>query len=116
MEWQTLIGLLTVLGGWDAVRYLLNRRTNRRLEAAKAESADAQASADEFHVLREYNEFLQHQLQQKEERFADQTDRLRKSQEREFELMKENNDLRLELVAKRCERKHCGQREPQNGY
>lgn len=55
-----MIGLLTVLGGWDAVRYLLNRRTNRRLEAAKAESADAQASADEFHVLREYNEFLQH--------------------------------------------------------
>ncbi|MDE6468050.1 MAG: hypothetical protein K2L28_04035 [Muribaculaceae bacterium] len=123
MEWQNLIALLTVLGGWDALKYLLNRKTNKRLEEAQvdtaqsqADSADAQATADEFHALREYNEFLQQQLQQKEERFADQTDRLRKSQEREFELMKENTDLKLELATKRCERKRCGEREPQNGY
>lgn len=116
MEWQNLIALLTVLGGWDAVKYLLNRRSNKRLAEAQAEAAQSQASADEFHALREYNEFLQQQLQQKEERFVDQTDRLRKSQEREFELMKQNSDFKLELATKRCERKQCGQREPQNGY
>lgn len=116
MEWQNLIALLTVLGGWDAVKYLLNRKTNKRLEEAQVDAAQSQATADEFHALREYNEFLQHQLQQKEERFADQTDRLRKSREREFELLKENTDLKLELAIKRCEIKRCGQREPQNGY
>lgn len=123
MEWQNIITLLTVLGGWDALKYLLNRKTNKRLEEAQvntaqsqADSADAQATADEFHALREYNEFLQQQLQQKEERFVDQTDRLRKSQEREFELMEENSNLKLELAIKRCEIKHCGQRQPKNGY
>lgn len=123
MEWQNIIALLTVLGGWDAVKYLLNRKANRKLEAAQADtaqaqadSADAQASADEFHTLREYNEFLQRQLQQKEERFTEQTDRLRKSQDNEFAQMKQIRDLQLELATKRCEVQHCGKRQPQNGY
>lgn len=123
MDWQNIIALITVLGGWDAVKYLLNRKTNKKLEEAQvntaksqAESADAQASTDQFHALREYNEFLQHQLQQKEERFAEQTNLLRKRQEREFALMEENGNLKLELATKRCERKRCSEREPQNGY
>lgn len=116
MEWQNIIALLTILGGWDAVKYLLNRKVNRKLEAAQADSADAQASADEFHTLREYNEFLQRQLQQKEERFTEQTDRLRKSQDNEFAQMKQIRDLQLELATKRCEVQHCGKRQPQNGY
>lgn len=123
MDWQNLIALLTVLGGWDALKYLLNRKTNKRLAKvqvdtaqSQADSADAQATADEFHTLRECIEFLQQQLQLKEERFADQTDRLRKGQEREFELMKKNSALELELATKRCERQRCHDREPQNGY
>ena len=70
----------------------------------------------EFKALREYNEFLQKQLSEKEQRFVEQTDRLRKAQDELFTLKETNSDLKLELALKRCERKKCGDREPQNGY
>lgn len=52
----------------------------------------------------------------KEQRFVEQTDRLRKVQDELFTLKEANSDLKLELALKRCERKKCGDREPQNGY
>lgn len=107
--WQTIAVLLGALGGWDAIKYFLNRRNNHRM-------TEAQADKDEFHVLRETIEFLQDQLKQKEERFAEQTNRLRTSKEREFELLAENGNLKLELATKRCEVKRCANRQPQNGY
>ena len=63
-----------------------------------------------------YTEFLQKQLSEKEQRFVEQTDRLRKAQDELFTLKETNSDLKLELALKRCERKKCGDREPQNGY
>ena len=59
---------------------------------------------------------LQKQLSEKEQRFVEQTDRLRKAQDELFTLKETNSDLKLELALKRCERKKCGDREPQNGY
>lgn len=76
----------------------------------------AHADVEEFKALREYNEFLQKQLSAKEQRFVEQTDRLRKVQDELFTLKEANSDLKLELALKRCERKKCGDREPQNGY
>ena len=67
-------------------------------------------------ALREYNEFLQKQLSEKEQRFVEQTDRLRKVQDELFTLKETNSDLKLELALKRYERKKCSDREPQNGY
>ena len=87
----------------------MSRKTNARIE-------DAHADAEEFKALREYNEFLQKQLSEKEQRFVEQTDRLRKVQDELFTLKETNSDLKLELALKRCERKKCGDREPQNGY
>lgn len=116
MSWEIVITLIGSLGGLEFLKYILNRKSNKRITESEADKKETEADTDEFHLLKETIEFLQEQLRQKEERFADQTDRLRKSQEREFELMKENTDLKLELANKRCERKRCGQREPQNGY
>jgi hypothetical protein len=87
----------------------MSRKTNARIE-------DAHADVEEFKALREYNEFLQKQLSVKEQRFVEQTDRLRKVQDELFTLKEANSDLKLELALKRCERKKCGDREPQNGY
>jgi hypothetical protein len=87
----------------------MSRKTNARIE-------DAHADVEEFKALREYNEFLQKQLSEKEQRFVEQTDRLRKAQDELFTLKEANSDLKLELALKRCERKKCGDREPQNGY
>ena len=87
----------------------MNRKTNARMQETKADS-------DEFHLLREQIEFLQTQLRDKEVRFAEQTELVRRQNADIIKLMSEKAALDLELVLKRCERKKCAAREPQNGY
>ena len=101
--------VLTALGGWEAVRYLIKRKPNSR-------KAEAEADSVEFNVLRQTVEFLQTQLREKEERFAQQTELVRKLNAEVLELTKEKGKVELELQTYRCIRKKCGQREPQNGY
>ena len=56
-DWLAIIG---ALGGLEAIKwgvnFYMNRKTNARIEDANADSA-------EFKTLREYNEFLQKQLE-----------------------------------------------------
>ena len=101
--------VLTALGGWEAIKYLINRKSNSR-------KAEAEADSVEFTVLRQTVEFLQTQLQEKEERFALQTELVRKLNAEVLELTKDKGKVELELQTYRCIRKKCGQREPQNGY
>lgn len=105
--------LITALGGIEGIKQLvkfwMSRKTNARIE-------DARADVEEFKALREYNEFLQKQLSEKEERFVEQTGRLRAVQDELFSLKEENSNLKLELAMKRCEKRKCGDRIPQNGY
>ena len=106
----TLVGTVVgTLGGWEAVKFLLHRRQNKRI-------AEAQADGEEFKTIRETVEFLQEQLHGKEERFAQQTDRLRKVQDELFELQKQKAAVDLELQTYRCVVRKCPKREPQNGY
>lgn len=100
---------LSAVGGWEAVKYMVNRRSHARRE-------QAQADGEEFKVMRETVEFLQRQLKEKEERFAVQSDRMRSLQDDIFQLLKEKNAIELELVKKRCEVARCANRQPQNGY
>lgn len=117
MEILTIVAtVIGALGGWECIKYLINRKTNKRKEEAEADGA-------EFGVLRETVEFLQTQLKnmveqdaEKERRFVEQTKRLRETQDREHELMKEKARIELELQMYRCVRKGCQNREPQNGY
>ena len=106
----------TAIGGWEFVKYMLNIRSNKRKEKAEADKAKSEAKGEDFKVLRETTEFLQQQLKEKEERFASQTDRLRKVQDDYFELLKADAQKDLELQRFRCVRPKCAQREPQNGY
>lgn len=105
--------LISALGGIEGVKQLvkfwMSRKTNARIE-------DARADVEEFKALREYNEFLQKQLSEKEQRFMEQTDRLRKIQDELFTEKEKGSELKLELALKRCEKKKCGERIPQNGY
>ena len=113
MDIATIVEIITAviaaLGGWEAIRYFINRKTNKRKEEAEADSV-------EFGVLRETVTFLQQQLHEKEQRFCEQTGRLRKVQDAYFALMKEKQQIELELQRFRCVRPKCAQREPQNGY
>ena len=104
-----IASVLTAFGGWEAIKYFLNKDTNKRI-------AEAEADSVEFTLLRQTVEFLQTQLREKEERFAQQTELVRKLNAEVLELTKEKGKVELELQTYRCIRKKCGQREPQNGY
>ena len=101
--------VLTALGGWEAIKYLINRKPNSR-------KAEAEADSVEFNVLRQTVEFLQTQLQEKEERFAQQTEIVRHQNAEILELTKAKGQVELELQKYRCVVAKCPKREPQNGY
>lgn len=109
MTWEILISMIATLGGFETIKYFLNRKTNRRLAIAEAESA-------EFHRLQETTIFLQEQLQKKEERFAEQTDRLRKIQTDLYEEREKRFSVELEMSVKRCNSIECPFREPPTAH
>ena len=114
MERLEIIGtviasVLTAFGGWEAIKYLLNKDTNKRI-------AEAEADSVEFTLLRDTNNFLQEQLQNKEHRFAEQTELVRKLNTEKFDLLQENAQFKLELQRYKCFVKGCTNRDPQNGY
>lgn len=104
-----IASIIGTVGGWELIRYLLQRRSNQRKAAAEADGV-------EFAVLKETVEFLQQQLKEKEERFAEQTALLRQKQTEVLELTKEKGQVELDLQRFRCVVKKCEKREPQNGY
>lgn len=105
----TILTIVTTLGGWEAVKYLMNRKANAR-------KIDAEADISEFGVLRDTMVFLEQQLQKKEERFAEQTDLVRKLTGENLELTRENAALKAENELKLCVLRNCENREPQSGY
>ena len=113
VDLNTILAIIGAMGGIEGIKWGIrawaNRKTNARI-------ADAQADVEEFKALREYHEFLQKQLSEKEERFVEQTGRLRQVQDELFTLKESYSDVKIELALKRCEKKKCGDREPQNGY
>ena len=70
----------------------------------------------EFTVLKDTTEFLQQQLKEKEQRFSEQTDIVRKLNQEILDLTKAKGLLELDLQRYKCVRKQCKDREPQNGY
>ena len=106
---QIILSIIGAIGGWEAVRYLINRKSNKRKEEAEADSA-------EFNVLRDTMVFLQEQLNEKEQRFAEQTSILRNTQSEVLDLTKNKGELELELQRYRCVVPKCASRQPQNGY
>lgn len=105
----TVASVLGTLGGWEAVKYLLHRKSNSRI-------AEAQADSSEFSVLRDTVVFLQKQLQDKEERFAQQTDQVRSLTTENLDLVREVTMLKTERCLKLCERRNCLERIPQSGF
>lgn len=106
---KTILTIVTTLGGWESIKYFIHRKSNSRI-------AEAKADGSEFSVLRDTVIFLQEQLQKKEERFAEQTDLVRKLTAENLELTRQNAMLKAERELKLCERRKCGDREPQSGY
>lgn len=106
---EIIVSVITALGGWEAIKYCLNRKTNKRKEEAEADNV-------EFSVLREAMDFLQNQLKEKEQRFAEQTEIVRRLNTEVLEVTKQKAQVELELQRYKCVVKNCSRRDPQNGY
>lgn len=107
--WEVLIAIFAAIGGFETVKYFINRKQNKRI-------AEAQADSDEFKVLREQVQFLQEQLIEKEKRFAEQTNQVRSLNNDVFTLLKEKAQIELEHQRYKCVVANCVKRQPQNGY
>ena len=106
---MTVSAIVGSVSFWELVKYLFHRRANRR-------KADSEADASEFSVLRDTMIFMENQLKNKEERFAEQTAVVRKLNAENLELTREVTMLKTEREMKLCERRGCLTREPQSGY
>lgn len=118
-----LATLLTSIGGWEAIKWLLNRKSNKRIAEAAAEKEELNNERDEFHFLRERLEFKDKQLMEKEQRFAEQTDLVRNLNKQLLDKTIENGNLQARIASleaerrmKLCEKRGCVDRQPQSGY
>lgn len=109
-------GVLTAVGGWEFVKWMLNRKSNSRIAEANAESMELKNEKDEFHFLRE-------RLEYKDEALKDQTELVRMLNKQLLDQTIENGKLQARISAleaeramKLCEKRGCMQRQPQSGY
>ena len=115
MSLETIITIISTMGGFEAIKWGVtwysNRKNLERVEDAKADQA-------EYNTLEHHIEFLQNQLLEKEKRFAEQTDRLRQSQEDLFRAKQELAECLIKLAkitTWQCDVKGCLKRNPPNG-
>lgn len=107
--WETALAITGAMGGVETIKYFLERRVNMR-------RAETQANTDDFHMLRETIEFLQAQLRLKEERFVEQTERLRDIQRQLFEETERRHRSEIDLAVTRCDVLDCPSRHPPRKY
>lgn len=124
MDWQVIATIIgTTLGGQgivELVKWWKNRKTESRI-------AETHADGEEFKTISQTNLFLQQQLQEKEERFAQQTNLVRSLNAEVIQLTKEKAKVeldferykaekKLELERVRCNDQPCPWRQPPNAY
>lgn len=120
MDWQIIGTLLGGQGVIELVKWFKNRKTDSRI-------AETHADSEEFNTISQTNLFLQQQLKEKEERFAQQTNLVRSLNAEVIELTKEKArieleferykaEAELELERVRCNDLACPWRRPPNTY
>lgn len=93
----TLIG---ALGGWELVKWLLNRDSNKRIGAAQAFEVEYKALIEDYHRVQQEVDDLKKKVDQLYEQ-------LHRLENERLDLIRENNELRLQL--KETEKHVCMQ-------
>ena len=116
MNWEIIITVISTLGGFESIKWWMNRKTNARMQEIKADS-------DEFKLLRDRLELSDKQLLEKEQRFHEQTQLVRDLNKQLLDITIDNGKLQARISAleaeramKLCERRGCRERQPQSGY
>lgn len=109
VSWDVIVSLVGAIGGIEVVKMFFNRKANSRI-------VEAQADMSEFETLKNTTIFLQEQLREKEVRFAEQTDVVRRLNTEVIELIKQRADRDLELAEVRCNDRECPFRTPPTAH
>lgn len=93
-----VVSLITALGGWEAIKYLLNRKTNSRIAEANAFKVEREALIEDYkRVQGEVDKLKEQVAKLYTEIDSLKSDRLR--------LIQENGELKLAL--KEAEKRVC---------
>lgn len=103
---HTAVTAIGTLGGWEAVRYLTNRKSNNRITRAQAAEA-------ELSTMRLTMEFLQTEIRRQEEHFAHQNNEIRRLNSEVIDLTHRLAKLDLQLSITRCDTPDCPYRTTQ---
>ena len=95
---KMIVSLVTALGGWEAVKYFLNRRTNNRVAEANAFKVEREALIEDYKRVQGEVDKLKEQVA----KLYSEIDELKNDRLR---LIQENNELRLDL--KEAEKRVC---------
>lgn len=94
----TVVTLVTALGGWEAIKYLINRKTNARI-------ADANAFKVEREALIEDYKRVQGEVDELKEKVAKLYTEIDSLKDDRLRLMEENS--RLKIALKEAEKHVC---------
>ena len=98
----TLVG---ALGGWELVKWLLNRDTNKRIGAAQAFEAEYKALIEDYHRVQKEVDDAKKEIAKLNEKLDELYKQVHRLEGERLDLIKENNELRLAL--KEAEKHVC---------
>lgn len=90
--------LITALGGWEAIKYLINRKTNTRIAEANAFKVEREALIEDYKRVQGEVDELKKQVA----KLYTEIDTLKNDR---LKLIQENNELKLAL--KEAEKRVC---------
>lgn len=93
-----VVSLITALGGWEAIKYLINRKTNSRIAEANAFKVEREALIEDYKRVQGEVDKLKEQVA----KLYTEIDTLKNDR---LKLIQENNELKLAL--KEAEKRVC---------
>lgn len=93
-----VVPLITALGGWEAIKYLINRKTNTRIAEANAFKVEREALIEDY-------KRVQGEVDKLKERVAKLYTEIDTLKNDRLKLIQENNELKLAL--KEAEKRVC---------
>lgn len=120
---ETIVSIIGALGGFELIKWLYTRKSKAKVEEAEAEIKRVKAEADEYHLIRERLDYLNKEMNEKEKRFTEQNEYVRKLNkeliDKETEIGNHKSrisELETERSMKLCQVRGCANRQPQSGY
>lgn len=123
MDWQGIVAVVGALGGWEAIKWLLNtflyRKTNVRKEDASADAIEIRIQHDVIESLNKQIDWYENRLKQRDEKVDTIYRDWRNSQNEVNSWTQKFHELELknkEAEIRRCDVRGCQNRIPPSDY